>query len=75
MLRRIEPEKIICYNTPFPEMRGDIVYVDYERSSWRYMDYERKAAPNNDLDCYKIGGAKQDMPISENISLCRGCVF
>ena len=20
MLRRIEPEKIICYNTPFPEM-------------------------------------------------------
>ena len=61
MLRRIEPEKIICYNTPFPEMRGDIVYVDYERSSWRYMDYERKAAPNNDLDCYKIGGAKQDI--------------
>ena len=40
MLRRIEPEKIICYNTPFPEMQGDIVYVDYERSSWRYMDYE-----------------------------------
>ena len=61
MLRRIEPEKIICYNTPFPEMQGDIVYVDYERSSWRYMDYERKAAPNNDLDCYKIGGAKQDI--------------
>ena len=21
MLRRIEPEKIICYHTPFPEMR------------------------------------------------------
>lgn len=61
MLRRIEPEKIICYNTPFPEMQGDIVYVDYERSSWRYMDYERKAVPNNDLDCYKIGGAKQDI--------------
>ena len=35
MLRRIEPEKIICYNTPFPEMQGDIVYVDYERRSWR----------------------------------------
>ena len=27
MLRRIEPEKIICYNTPFPEMQGNIVYV------------------------------------------------
>ena len=32
MLRRIEPEKIICYNTPFPEMQGNIIYVDYERS-------------------------------------------
>lgn len=57
MLRRIEPEKIICYNTPFPEMQGDIVYVDYERSSWRYMDYDRKAMSHEDLDCYKIGGA------------------
>ena len=34
MLRRIEPEKIICYNTPCPEMQGDIVFVDYDRSSW-----------------------------------------
>ena len=41
MLRRIEPEKIVCYNTPFPEMQGNIIYVDYERSSWRYMNYER----------------------------------
>ena len=40
MLRRIEPEKIICYNTPFPEMQGNIVPVDYERSSWRYMSYD-----------------------------------
>ncbi len=23
MLRRIEPERIICYNTPFPEMQGE----------------------------------------------------
>ena len=38
MLRRIEPEKIICYNTPFPEMQGDIVFVDYDRCSWRYMN-------------------------------------
>ena len=30
MLRRIEPERIICYNHPFPEMRGNIVFVDYE---------------------------------------------
>ena len=40
MLRQIKPERIICYNTPFPEMEGNIVYVDYDRSSWRYMNYE-----------------------------------
>lgn len=55
MLRQIEPERIICYNTPFPEMSGNIVYVDYDRSSWRYMNYER-SLPKEDLDCYKIGG-------------------
>ena len=37
----IEPERIICYNTPFPEMQGNIVYVYYDRSSWRYMNYKR----------------------------------
>ena len=55
MLRRIEPEHIICYNTPFPEMQGDIIYVDYERSSWRYMNYERTFT-NTDLEAYKIAG-------------------
>ena len=33
------------------------INVDYERSSWRYMDYDQKAMPHEDLDCYKIGGA------------------
>ena len=33
MLRRIEPAKIICYSEPFPEMQGEIIYVDYELSS------------------------------------------
>ena len=56
MLRRIEPERIICYNTPFPEMEGNIIHVDYERSSWRYMNYER-SLPKEDLEGYKIGGA------------------
>lgn len=54
MLRRIEPQKIICYNTPFPEMQGNIIYVDYERSSWRYMNYERSFR-GEDLDAFKIG--------------------
>lgn len=55
MLRRIEPEKIICYNIPFPEMQGDIVYADYERSSWRYMNYEHSDR-KEDWDSFKIGG-------------------
>ena len=38
MLQQIKPEKIICYNKPFPEMQGDIVFVDYELSSWKYMN-------------------------------------
>ncbi len=38
MLKRIEPERIVCYNTPFPEMEGNIVFVDYDLSSWKYQD-------------------------------------
>ena len=59
MLRRIEPEKIICYNTPFPEMQGNIIHVDYERSSWRYMNYER-SFHREDLDAFKIGGTSSN---------------
>lgn len=32
MLERIHPEAIICFGTPFPEMRGNIVTVDYHSS-------------------------------------------
>lgn len=38
MLKRIEPETIICYHEPFEEMQGNIVYINYELSSWRYMN-------------------------------------
>ena len=38
LLRRVEPERIICYNHPFPEMQGNIVFVDYNLSSWRYLN-------------------------------------
>lgn len=55
MLRRIEPEKIICYNFPFPKMQGDIVYVDYKHSSWKYMNYERNFQKEN-LEALKISG-------------------
>ena len=72
MLRQIEPERIICYNTPFPEMDGNVVYVDYDRSSWRYMNYER-GLPKEDLDCYKIGGAiRQEYDIMEPYRIGKG---
>lgn len=29
MLRRLEPEAILCYSEPFPEMRGNVIVVDY----------------------------------------------
>lgn len=40
LLRRVEPERILCYHEPFPEMRGNIVPIDYELSSWRHMEAE-----------------------------------
>lgn len=32
MLERLVPEMIICFGTPFPEMRGNIITVDYRTS-------------------------------------------
>lgn len=32
MLKRLEPEKIICFGSPFDEMQGNIVTVDYRDS-------------------------------------------
>ena len=42
LLRQVEPERIICYNTPFPEMEGNIVFVDYELSSWKNQLFDSK---------------------------------
>ena len=32
MLEKIHPETILCFGTPFPEMQGNIVTVDYRAS-------------------------------------------
>ena len=29
MLRRIKPKNIICFGTPFPEMKGNLISIDY----------------------------------------------
>ena len=46
MLKRIEPENIICYHEPFPEMEGNIIYVNYELSSWRYFNTDEVYKPS-----------------------------
>lgn len=32
MLKRIKPAKVICFGSPFPEMQGNIIAVDYMTS-------------------------------------------
>lgn len=32
LLERIEPEAVICFGRPFPEMRGSVITVDYRSS-------------------------------------------
>ncbi len=32
MLERLDPAKILCFGTPFPEMEGNIISVDYRKS-------------------------------------------
>ena len=46
MLKRIEPEYIICYHEPFQEMEGNIIYVNYELSSWRYFNVDEVYKPS-----------------------------
>ena len=54
MLRRIVPEKIICYHTPFPEMRGDVVYIDYDLSSWQHMEEDKAPEPVNNVNFFTV---------------------
>ena len=32
MLEKIQPSKIICFGTPFDEMQGNIIEIDYMKS-------------------------------------------
>jgi len=46
LLRRVEPATILCYNEPFPEMAGNIVFVDYDLSSWRHLHDDKDYEPS-----------------------------
>ena len=55
MLKRIEPELVICYSEPFPEMKGNILYIDYDLSSWQHYsddEVEEKAHTSNIITKY-----------------------
>ena len=71
MLRRLEPEIIICYNEPFPEMQGNIVFVDYERSSWRHMNDDKAYAPSPYVK-YICG--EEPLPPDSNIVIKRAYI-
>lgn len=47
MLRRIEPELVICYHKPFPEMKGNILYIDYDLSSWTHYEDDEISEQKN----------------------------
>ncbi len=69
MLRRIEPEKVICYNQPFSEMQGNIIFVDYELSSWKYQNDEY--VPSKYID-YILGN--KALPNGSNIIIKTGII-
>ena len=55
MLRRIEPETIICYHYPFPEMQGNILFVDYDLSSWQHYEDDKIEMPYTQMEKYVLG--------------------
>lgn len=35
MLKRLNPEIILCYDKPFPEMKGNVIYINYLNATGR----------------------------------------
>lgn len=70
MLRRIEPERIICYNKPLSQMEGNIVFIDYELSSWKYQN--ENDTPSKYL-AYILG--EQPLPADGKIHIKSGYVL
>lgn len=56
MLRRIDPKAIICYCDPFPEMKGNIIKVDYAETN--NLSHKKHWTFSQDNGCFKIGPAQ-----------------
>lgn len=70
LLARVEPERVICYNEPFPEMEGNIVYVDYELSSWKYQNDDYVPSKFFPYIC-----GEKPLPENSGIVIKSGCVL
>jgi hypothetical protein len=55
MLKRIEPETIICYHYPFEEMEGNILFIDYDLSSWQHYDDDKIELPYTQSEKFVLG--------------------
>ena len=55
MLKRLEPETIICYHYPFEEMCGNILFVDYDLSSWQHYEDDEAELPYTQSEKYLLG--------------------
>ena len=44
MLRRINPMAIICYSSPFEEMKGNVITVDYAETN-NLKSYAEESQP------------------------------
>lgn len=70
LLQRVEPERVLCYNKPFPEMEGNLVYVDYELSSWKYQNDDYM--PSKYLP-HILG--EEPLPENSLVKIKQGCVL
>ena len=60
MIKRVNPEAVICYGNPFDEMEGNIIAVDYAKtnnlSKWAdYICGEKEIPFNSNLIVKRYG--------------------
>ena len=69
MLTELEPSAIICYSEPFPEMEGNIIYMDYELNSWRYLKDDK---PTSKYVKRTLSNSRQSDIYVHKTYICKG---
>ena len=73
LLQRIEPQVILCYSEPFPEMDGNILHVDYELSSWKHeKDDIVKSQSSNNPYFHILSVFNRNSAIEKGMGSCHG---